>query len=84
VTKQANTIKIYTHKDPGVLEEILTSGDVHRGDEVGLVALNPGFIDDLAGSLSRKPTWDVLRSDGVLYVTSGDDTFETPIRERTF
>jgi uncharacterized protein YaeQ len=84
VTKQANTTKIYTHKDPSPLEEALRSGEIHRGDDIVLVAIDPGFIEDLAHVLTRNARWDVLRSDGVLYVTSGDATFETPIVERRF
>ncbi len=84
VTKQANTTKIYTHKDPAPLEEALRSGEIHRADEVVLVAFDPRFVEDVAAALTRNARWDVLRSDGLLYVTSGDSTFETPIVERTF
>lgn len=84
VSKQANTIKVYTHKDPANLEEALMSGDIHRGDEIVLIALAPSFIEGIAGALDRNASWDVLRNDGVLYVTSGDETFQTQIVERTF
>lgn len=77
VTKQANDVVVYTHKDPDSIIEALGSGDIHRGDEVVVVALAPSFIDDLAGALTRNATWDILRSEGVLYVTVGDETFQT-------
>lgn len=84
VTKKANTTKVYTHKDPAPLEEALRSGEVHRGEDVVLVALDPGFVESVAGELSRNATWDILRSDGVLYVTIKEEAFTTPIVERTF
>lgn len=77
VTKQANEVRIYTHRDPAPILEALRSGDVHRGDEVVLVALDPSFVDELAAALTRNAKWEILRSDAVLYVTVGDETFET-------
>lgn len=84
VTKQANTTKVYTHKDTANLEEALSSGEIHRGDEIMLIAFAPHFVDEIAAVLDRNASWDVLRNDGVLYVTIGDQTFDTPVVERTF
>lgn len=84
VSKQANTIKVYTHKDPARLEEILTAGDVHRAEDIVIVAFRPSFVEDLAAVLTRNATWDILRSDEVLYVTIDDQTLETPLIERKY
>lgn len=77
VTKQADQVVVYTHKSPEPLIAELESGDVYRGDEVTVVAFDPAFIDAVAEALTRNSKWDVLRNEGVVYVTVGDETFQT-------
>ena len=77
VTKLADEVVVYTHKSPEPILADLASGNVHRGEEVVVVALAPDFVDALAGLLTRNCRWDVLRNDGVLYVTSDEQTVQT-------
>lgn len=77
VTKQADEVVVYTHKNAEPIVADLESGDVHRGDEVAVVSFDPAFIDAVAGALTRNCKWDVLRNDGVVYVTAGEETFQT-------
>jgi uncharacterized protein YaeQ len=77
VTKQAEDVRVYTHKSADPILADLASGDVHRGDEVVVVEFDHEFIDGIAGALSRNTSWDILRNEGVLYVTIDEETFET-------
>jgi len=77
ITKAAADVAVYTHKDPAALEAALGSGEVHRGDEVRLVAFDPAFVAALVATLDRKNRWEVLRNEGSLYVTVGDAVLET-------
>ena len=77
ITKKAEEVVVYTHKNPEPILAELTSGNVHRGEEVAVVALDADFIDRLAALLTRNNRWDVLRNEGVLYVTAGAETLQT-------
>ena len=77
ITKQADEVCVYTHKAPDALLADLRSGSIHRGDHVRVVALGPEFVDELVQALSRTNRWDVLRNEGVLYVTAGERTLDT-------
>ncbi len=77
VAKQTDELRVYTHKSPTPLMDDLASGQIYRGDDIVVVALDPTFIDALGARLSRNNKWAVLRSHGELYVTIDDDTFQT-------
>lgn len=77
ITKAAEDVAVYTHRDPAPLLGELDSGKVHRGDEVRVVALDPRFIGALVETLDRKNRWEVLRNEGSLYVTVGETVIET-------
>lgn len=77
ITKHAEEVRVYTHRSPEPILADLRSGAVHRGDEVMVVAFAPAFIADLASRLSRTNRWDILRNEGVLYVTVGEETLQT-------
>lgn len=77
VSKRADEVCVYTHHDPEGLFADLAKSKIHRADEIRVVALDPSFVAELAGHLSRMNRWDVLRSDGILYVTVDDETLTT-------
>ncbi len=78
VTKRSEKVCVYTHKNPEpLLAQLGEESTVHRAEEIVVVALDADFIADLAGRLNRTNRWDILRSDGVLYVTVDDETFQT-------
>lgn len=77
ITKQADDVAVYTHKDPAGLLADLGSGKVHRGDEVRVVAFETAFVARLVETLDRKNQWEVLRNEGSLYVTIAGTVLET-------
>lgn len=77
VTKKADEVRVYTHKDAERIAESLATGDVFKGDEVVVIALDPVFIDEVAEHLTKNNTWSILRSEGVVYVTAADVTLST-------
>lgn len=50
---------------------------MHLGDEVTVNSFDPAFIDAVAGALTRNSNWDVLRNEGIVCVTAGEETFQT-------
>lgn len=80
ITKQADRVCVYTHKNPEFLVADLMAGTIHRAEEIELTSFDPAFIDELAALLTRNSSWDILRTEGVLYVTVGDKTLSsTPV-----
>ena len=77
ITKAAEDVAVYTHEDPAPLLAELASGAVHRGDEVRVIAFEPSFVAALVATLTRANRRDVLRNEGSLYVTVGDEVLET-------
>lgn len=77
ITKQADRVCVYTHKNPEFILADLTAGTIHRAEDIELTSFEPGFIDELAALLTRNNRWDILRTEGVLYVTVGDATLSS-------
>lgn len=80
--KRVDTVKVYTHKDPARVRANLAGGRaIHRVDSITLTPVPIELVEALAESLSRSNTWAILRSDGRVYVTVGDDTLEAELTE---
>lgn len=79
IAKLAGQVAVYTHKDPAPTLSDLESGQIHRAETIALVAFAPEFIAQLAEKLDRTNRWDVLRSEGMLYITVGDATLSTRV-----
>jgi uncharacterized protein YaeQ len=77
ITKQADEVCVYVHKNPEPLLADLSSGTIHRAETIKVVAFAPSFLQALSERVERNNTWDVLRTNGTLYVTIGEETFET-------
>ena len=44
---------------------------------LAVAAFEPAFLTDLGAKTDRQLRWSLTASDGILYVTSGDESFET-------
>ena len=73
--KHAQTVKVYTYKDPQALLREIKANDVYKMDELEVWAFSPRFLDGLEPKLERDNKWMVLRSDGTLTITIGDESF---------
>jgi uncharacterized protein YaeQ len=71
-SKAADQVVVYTQKRPDLLLAKLRGATIHRAEDLRLVALDPKVLDQLAGSIARLNSWTLMRSDGVLYITTGD------------
>ena len=50
------------------------SRPIHKAEQIEVYALDPGFLDRLGALTERNARWTMLRNDGELYVTVGDET----------
>ncbi len=81
-SKLAERVSVYTHKDPSALHREATKRGVHRGDCIPVCTLPAPFVDALGATLDRSNAWEVLRSDGHLYVTVNGRTFDAVLESR--
>jgi uncharacterized protein YaeQ len=75
--KLADVVKVYTWTDLVALRKEAAS--VHRAEAIEVVMLPAAFLDVLAAHIDRRADLEVLHTGGQLYVTIGNQTFETPL-----
>ena len=77
--KACRRVVVYTWKDVSALEEAIRERKAHRGDEIELKGFDPDWLDRVAGKLERNNAWDLSVSGGAIYLTIGEELFETSL-----
>lgn len=72
--KAARVVRVYTYKDPEQLKREAASESVYRAGEIEVFALEPSFLESLAGVLKRDNSWALIHDDGELIITAGEET----------
>jgi uncharacterized protein YaeQ len=75
-SKANDRVVVFTQHDPRLLAEEARTRAIHAADAIEVYALDPAFLDAVAARTDRNARWTLLRNDGTLYVTIGDETFE--------
>lgn len=78
-TKSAAKVALFSQVALPLLIAEASSASVFRLDEIEVWPLDPSFIEELAEKLDRKCALGITRSDGVLYVTLGSQTYQTQL-----
>ena len=78
-SKAARRVALFTHVERSLLLAEAASGPIHRLEEIEVWPLDVAFLDRVAERLERKLSFTLTRSDGMLYLGLGGETFETPI-----
>jgi uncharacterized protein YaeQ len=81
--KAAAKVAVYSHKDLAPLLARLAAEPVYRASQIAFHALGRDFIGALAASLERRMVFDLTVSEGMLYLTLGEQTLSgavTPYR----
>ncbi len=81
VTKRADDVAVYSHKDVPLLLSGWRAASIHGADRIRIYEVDRAFVGELAATLERSFQWDILRSDGTIYVTVGDVTLPTALTE---
>ena len=79
-TKTAKRVSVYTYKNPEVLVKDLIENEVHRASDIQITALDPHFLEELAGSLEKNNRWSILVQSAQVDVTAGSKSLSTPLR----
>jgi uncharacterized protein YaeQ len=75
-SKAAPRVVVYTHREARHLQRALAGERIHRGDELELYAIDRRLIAELTSRLERRVSLGVSVTDGHLFVSTGDATFE--------
>jgi uncharacterized protein YaeQ len=73
-SKACPQVKIYTYKDAQLLHQNATTKSVHRAETIEVCQVPTALLQPLAQALTRTNTWTLVRSEGELFVTVGEQT----------
>jgi uncharacterized protein YaeQ len=78
-SKAAPRVVVFTQHDPRLLVKEAATRAIHKVEQIEVYALAPDFLDQLGAVTDRNARWTLLRNDGVLYVTVGDETVSSAV-----
>ncbi len=73
-SKAAPRVVVFTQHDPRLLAKEAASRPIHKAERIEVYALPAPFLDELGVLTDRNARWSLLRNDGALFVTIGDQT----------
>jgi uncharacterized protein YaeQ len=72
--KASQRVAVYVHRDPSQWRQRLDGARIHRGDQVGLFAIDRGFLAALTARLERRMAFALSITDRELYLSIADTT----------
>ena len=73
-SKAAPRVVVFTQHDPRLLVKEAATRSIHKADRIEVYALPPVFLEELGALTDRNARWTLLRTDGTLFVTVGEQT----------
>jgi uncharacterized protein YaeQ len=73
-SKAAPRVVVFTQHDPRLLVKAAASRAIHKAEQIEVYALPPALLDELSTLTDRNTRWSLLRNDGTLFITVGDQT----------
>jgi len=70
-------VAVYTHKDPAQWVGKLEDAKIHRAEKLEVFALEREWLAQLVARLERRMKFSLARSEGELYLTTGEMTSQT-------
>jgi uncharacterized protein YaeQ len=68
-SKAAERVALFSSTDRALLRKEAASRAIHRLEEIDLYFIEPAFLDALENRIDRNTAFEVVRSDGRLYLT---------------
>ncbi len=78
-SKAARRVALFTASDLVALRREVQTRPVHAVEAIEVFRLEPGFLDAVEPHVDKHTKLELVRNDGVLYVTIGATTIEGPI-----
>ncbi len=78
-SKAAPRVVVFTQHDPRLLLKEAATRAIHKADRIEVYALPADFLDELGALTERNARWALLRTDGTLFLTVGDQTLSAAL-----
>src|SRR3954470_13133059 len=72
-SKAAGRVALFTHVEHTLLLREAGARAIHRVEEIEVFRMEPEFLDAIAAKLDKNSKFEVVRTDGQLYVTLGGE-----------
>jgi uncharacterized protein YaeQ len=79
-SKAAPRVAVYTHTDADRYWQSLAGERIHRAESVELYGLDRALVAALVSRLERRMSFDLSATDGMLYLTIGDELLSGTLR----
>lgn len=80
-SKRAMRMTIVSHKGADGLRRERDKKKIHGAENITVVLLDAGFVQQVAAVLERTGSWVLVRNDGELHLTLGGQTFAGSVEE---
>lgn len=80
-SKAVKRVIVFTHHNVELLKKSLQGKHVHNLDTIETFEVDSAFLDALEAVTERSNSWTLARNDGEIYVTVGDQTITTRLKQ---
>lgn len=81
--KGCDQVAIYMHQDPAMLRRAIEARPVFKAETIPVYVLEASFLDALEAVLDRQSRFEMVRTDGQLYVTIDGKTIEGTLAQHS-
>lgn len=67
--KAAESVKVYTYKDPTLIIKECQGQGVYRAESIEIYSIDPQFLETIGAEIQREIKWSLLRHDGSLTIS---------------
>jgi len=78
-SKASPQVAVYSHKDVSLPLARMAAEKIHRADEIEINTFDRELIASLCSKLTRRMTFDLVVTEGQLYISVGEDTISGAI-----
>jgi len=69
-SKAASRVSLFSSAPLSLLRREAASRPIHRVDEIDVFRFEPSFLDELEPAIDRNTSLEIVRNDGLLYLTT--------------
>ena len=80
-SKAADKVSLFTHVELALLLREASSRAIHKLEQIEVYRFEPEFLDSLHAKLEKNSKFEVVRTDGQLYVTLAGETLNGTITQ---
>jgi len=79
-SKAAKQVAVYTYKKLEILLAEISSGDIHRAQDLKIYSFEPKFLGEIEACLEKNNRWSILVQDNRLNIEIGQKSISTEMK----